>query len=118
VAVAVVARLLVSAPLVLLVAGRKGPVRARDMARTLVAPAAAAAAAFVAAVGARLLLAPSSPLTGLLLSAAFAAPAALLVLRATRSGRRALRDALAVVTESVPKRRDVTIGGAGGPGPS
>ncbi len=99
VAVAVVARLALSCPLSILVAGRKGPVSARDMARTLVAPGAAAFAAFAAALLVRLLLTPSSAVAGLLLSAAAAVPAALLVLWRTRSGRRALEDALRSLAE-------------------
>lgn len=99
VAVAVVARLALSFPLSLLVAGRRGPVTFADMARTLVAPGAAAIAAFAAASAVRLLAAPSSATAGLLLSGAAAAPAALLVLWATRSGRRALRDAFASLSE-------------------
>jgi PST family polysaccharide transporter len=92
VTVAVVLRLAVSGPLSLAVAGRRGPVSARDMARTLVAPGLAAAAAF----GSALLVhqAPLAPVPGLLASAGVAAPAALVALWATRSGRRALKDAL------------------------
>jgi PST family polysaccharide transporter len=92
VAVAVVARLVVIFPVCLLVAGRRGPVRALDMARTLVAPGAAALAGAAAALLARLMVGAASPVLGLLLSAAAAAPVALLVLWVTRSGRRALRD--------------------------
>jgi hypothetical protein len=64
------------------------------MARTLVAPGAAALAAFGAAAAARWMLAPSAAVAGLLLCGVFAAPAALLALYGTRSGRRALQDAL------------------------
>ena len=93
VAVAVIARLVISGPLSILVAGRRGPVGARHMARTLVAPGAAACGAFAAALAARWLLAPASAVAGLLLCGLCAAPAAVLVLYATRSGRRAIRDA-------------------------
>jgi PST family polysaccharide transporter len=95
VAVAVVARLLVGAPLSFLVAGRRGPVGAGDIARTLVAPAAASGAAFAAAGAVRVLLGPGSPVSGLFLGSGAGAAAALAVLWATRSGRRALRDAFA-----------------------
>ncbi len=92
VAVAVALRLALSGPRSILVATRRGPVSARDMARTLVAPGAAACAAFAAVSLVRLLLAPSSAAAGLLASAPVAASAALLVLWTTRSGRRALKD--------------------------
>ncbi len=92
VAVAVVLRLAVACPLSLAVAGRRGPVRARDMVRALVAPGLAACAAF----GAAFLVheAPLPVALGLLASLGAAASAALLALWATRSGRCALRDTL------------------------
>ncbi len=99
VAVAVVARLLVSAPLSFLIAGRRGPVRAGDIARTMVAPSAAAAAALAAAGAVRALLGAGSPVSGLFLGSVTAATAALAVLWATRSGRRALRDAFASLAD-------------------
>jgi PST family polysaccharide transporter len=102
VAVAVVLRLVVSAPLTLLIAGRRGPVRAGDIAGALVAPAAASCAAFAAAAAVRGLLGPGSPFSGLFLGSAAAAAAALLVLYATRSGRRALRDAFASLSDLRP----------------
>lgn len=97
VAAAVVLRLAVSGPLTILVGGRRGPVRAKDIAKTAVAPLAAAAAAFLAALLARTIV--SAPVAGLLVSALLAAPAALLVLWATRSGRRALKDAASSLRE-------------------
>jgi len=93
VAVAVVARLVVSCPLILLVAGRRGPVSARDMAGALVAPGIAACAAFAAALAVRRLLAHGPVALGLILAVAAAGLAALGALWATPSGRRALRDA-------------------------
>jgi PST family polysaccharide transporter len=95
VAVAVVLRLAASAPLAFLVAGRRGPVAASDIARTLVAPGAASVAAFAAAAAVRALLGPGPAISGLFLGSAAAAGAALLTLYATRSGRRALHDAFA-----------------------
>jgi len=94
VAVAVVLRLAVSAPLSLLIAGRRGPVSARDMAGALVSPGIAACAAFAAAMAVRLVVAPGSAIVGLLLSAVAAGGAALVALLSTRAGRNALRDAL------------------------
>jgi PST family polysaccharide transporter len=99
VALAVVARLAVTAPLSFLIAGRRGPVSARDIARTLVAPGAASCAAFAAAAAVRWLMGPEAPLRGLLVASAAAAGAALVVLYATRSGRCALRDALASLAD-------------------
>jgi O-antigen/teichoic acid export membrane protein len=99
VAVGVVARLVVIVPLSVLVVGRRGPVPARDLARALVAPLSGALAAFGAAAAVRLLVAPASPVTGVLLCGAAAVFAALITLWATRSGRRALKDALSSVAD-------------------
>jgi PST family polysaccharide transporter len=99
VAAAVVLRLAVAFPLSILVAGRRGPVNAIDMLRTLVAPGAAAGAAFAAALLVRSVFAPLSPVPGLLFCGLASAASALLVLWATRSGRRALRDAVRSVAD-------------------
>jgi PST family polysaccharide transporter len=95
VAAAVVLRLLVTAPLSFLITGSRGPVRTRDIVRTLPAPAAASGAAFAAAAAVRAFAGTLSPLLGLMLAALAAGSAALLTLYSTRSGRRALRDAFA-----------------------
>ncbi|HEX5138536.1 MAG TPA: lipopolysaccharide biosynthesis protein [Planctomycetota bacterium] len=99
VAVAVALRLAVSAPLSLLITGRRGPVPARDMAKALVAPSAASAAAFGAAAVVRALLGPGPAFSGLFLGSGAGAAAALAVLFVTRSGRRALRDAFASLAD-------------------
>jgi PST family polysaccharide transporter len=92
VATAVTARAFLLFPAWAIVAGRRGPVRTRDLFGVLVAPFAAAAMVFAAVFALRLAVDFRSPVHALLVALPLAGAAALLVLLALPNGRAALAD--------------------------
>ncbi|MHC4549497.1 MAG: lipopolysaccharide biosynthesis protein [Planctomycetota bacterium] len=92
VAVAVAVRTFVYFPLLCLVVGRKGPVRARDICKPAVAPALAAAGVLAALLAFRTWVVFSAPLAALAASLAVAMAVALTILVALPAGRGALTD--------------------------
>jgi PST family polysaccharide transporter len=79
-------------PLNLWYVGREGPVRTRDFYVTMAPFALAAISSGLAVLAYRRLAAPSTPLIGLIVSFAIAAPVALGVMALTRAGRNAIKD--------------------------
>ncbi len=79
-------------PLNLWYVGREGPVRTRDFYVTMAPFALAAISSGLAVLAYRRLAAPSTPLIGLVVSFAIAAPVALGVMALTRAGRNAIKD--------------------------
>ena len=89
--------LLVRTPLLFWYIGRRGPVRARDLARTLVIPLCAAAAALTAVLGFRRLATDVAPLPGLLASGAITAVMGIGVMLLLPGGRHLLRNSMSLV---------------------
>ncbi|MDT5271968.1 MAG: hypothetical protein QOH49_4154 [Acidobacteriota bacterium] len=92
VAVAIVVRMYVQAPLLFWYVGRRGPVRASDFYRAAAPPACAFVCTFAALVGLRNLMPGASPLTGVVASFGVTVCATLFALVCLPKGRAALHD--------------------------
>jgi O-antigen/teichoic acid export membrane protein len=92
VALAIVVRMYVQAPLLFWYVGRKGPVRASDFYRAIAPPACAFAATLAALLGLRQVMTDASPLAGLAAGFGVTVCATLLALVVLPKGRAALQD--------------------------
>lgn len=92
VAIGIVVRMYAQAPLLFWYVGRKGPVRAGDFYRAVVAPACAFLATLAALFGLRGILPGVHPVAGLAAALGITACATLLVLASMPNGRTALQD--------------------------
>ena len=94
----------VRTPLNLWYVGREGPVRTRDFYVTMAPFALAAICSGLAVLAFRWLVAPTSPIIGLIVSFAIAVPVALGVMALTRAGRNAMRDMIHSLAHLRPSR--------------
>lgn len=92
VAVGIVVRIFVQAPILFWYVGRRGPVRAADFYRAIAPPACAFVCTFAALVALRRLLPDVSPLVGLAAACGVTVCAALVALACLPAGRKALQD--------------------------